>query len=112
MASFEANVEDFAPLIADQIVLMREGRVLRVLNEGISETVSDGETLEIEIKISSLFDNIRANGWNIVASIRLTSDVEITTFKLRVLFHEACKEFVEVLGDLFFAARASTGLGM
>jgi len=115
LTSLEANVEDCFPMHADQIVLSGEGGVLWVLDEGIGETISDGETLEVEIKgisVIDLLDNVRANGWNIVACIRLTGDVEIATFKLRVLFHEAFKETVEVLGDLFFAARASTGLGM
>jgi len=89
LASHEADFEDFIPFFADQIVLIREVGILWVLDERIGETISDCETLEGHVEVSSLFNNVRANGWDIVAGIGLTGDVEIAICKLRVLSYEA-----------------------
>ena len=59
-------------------------------------TVSDGNSLHIKL-CSRVLDNVVSNSRDIMAGIRLSSDIERSALELRVFHHELKQELVEVL---------------
>jgi len=59
-----------------------------------------------------MVDEVGGDGRDIVAGVRLTSDIKCTIFELWVLCQEAFEETVEVCGDLYFVAHLVALLGL
>ncbi len=77
---------------ANEVVLVSEVRVLRVLLVRVDPPVSNCNSLEVHSQISHVVDEVVGNGRNVVASVGFASDIEVSAFVLRVLLEEALKE--------------------
>ena len=88
----------------DQTIFISKGSIGGVLGERISEPISDGNALEVELDISSNLLEIVGDSRHIVASVRLSCDEEVTVDELGVLVEEATKEDGHVLSHFFFVA--------
>lgn len=70
--------------------------VVLVLDETICEAVADEDRLKIDVALL-VGQNLRGENWNVVASIRLPSDVEVLLSVLWELLEEQSQQRVDVL---------------
>lgn len=112
MADLVSTLEDLVPGIANEAILVGEISVSRVLHKRISQTVSDSQTLKVELQAFLLVQDIVTDGGNVMAGITLTSDVKISSIERRILLKEAIKEINHVSGNLIlgFELMALTGV--
>ena len=106
LAGLHAADHDIFPRFGDEAVLVGEGSVRGVLGEWVGETVADGHTLKVQVHIGGGEGEVVGNGGDVMAGVRLTSDVEVTASELGVLLNEATEHDGHILGDL------SLGLGI
>lgn len=96
LANFIGSPKEVITVLGDKIILQSELSVLRILVEWVSPTVSDSNSYEVE---SVLLKN-SSNSWNVVSSITLTSDENLSGFELRELSQETLNENQEVGSNL------------
>lgn len=70
--------------------------VVLVLDETIGEAVADEDRLKVDVALF-VGKNLRGEDWNVVASIRLSSDVEVLLSVLWELLKEQRQESIDVL---------------
>jgi len=88
--------------LSDELVLFGEVGIRWVLVIGVDESVTDGNTLKVELKLILMDENKAvSDGRDIVTSIALTGDVEVFSLELWVNFQEFDEELCHVLSDLF-----------
>lgn len=66
------------------------------------KTITDGETIELKVK-TALLNDVGRDGGDVVAGIRFTGDVEVSSLELGELVQELLKEKVEISGDFIFS---------
>jgi hypothetical protein len=100
LASFEATNEDVLPLFGDEIVLIGELGVCGVLLIRVGQTISNSDTLQVQLDIGGIESEVVRDGGDVVTGIGLTSDVKVASLELGVLDKEASEHVGHVLGDL------------
>ena len=84
--------------VGDQAVHGCKVRILRVLIERIDPAIADSKAAQVDPRVFFQLQSA-SNIGNIVASIALTSDVNLTAAVLGVLSREVVQEVVEILCD-------------
>jgi hypothetical protein len=85
------------------------GTVVSVLGKAVSETVTNEHTLEVDVALLMLQDLVGKDR-DVVASIRLSSNVEILLSILRELLEEEGEEGIDVLAGSNSVAHTSTAV--
>lgn len=83
----------------DELVLVGEGVVGRVLLVGRGPPVPDGEAHQVDARVLLFVQECR-NGRDVVSGIGLAGDEELSALEFRVFLKESLEEEQEVLGDL------------
>ena len=80
--------------IVDELVGVGERSVLSELDDWSDPSVSDGGSLHVDDLGSRglLLSDVSADGWDVVPTIRFTSEVEVEWLVLRVLLEESLDE--------------------
>ena len=71
--------------ITDQFIFVGEGVVGRILVVRISPSVTDSNGLQLNIWVV-LLDVVGCDSRDIVSGIALSSNIEVSSLKLRILF--------------------------
>ena len=85
--------------------------VVLVLDETIGETVADEDRLKIDVTLL-VGKNLRGENWDIVTSIRLSSNVEVLLSVLGELLEEERQERVDVLTGCDGVGDGGAGVGV
>ena len=100
-ASSESTLKDDSGSFADELVLKGEDIVLWILNQWVNETVTDGHTFEVDLQLILVLESeVMGNGWDVMSSVRFSSNVEIFILELWEFLKEAYHESGHGLGDL------------
>jgi hypothetical protein len=99
--------------VVNLVVVVEERSIRARLNQRIGPSVSDGETLQVNLRAASLvlLPDVVSNGRNVVAGIGLSSDVELSATELRELVKEVLEEDVHILGDLVLVGDVAVRVG-
>ena len=81
-----------------QIVVRGEFRIRHILVEGINPAISDSDACQVYPLIVHQLQ-FASDVWNIMASIALSSDVDVSALELGILDHEVVQKVVEVVPD-------------
>jgi hypothetical protein len=85
----------------NEVVFVGKGGVCGILVVNGDKTVTNTDTLEVQVKTTSS-DDVGGDSGNVMSSVRFTSDVEISALVLREFVNEFLKENIEISGDLSF----------
>jgi hypothetical protein len=91
-------------------VIVQEGSIRLGLDDGIHPTVSDGDTLQVDLNVAGglvHLPDIVGNGGDIVACIRLTSNEEGQVAVLGELVQKVLHEGVGILGNLLLVGNVT-----
>jgi len=102
VAELEASNQTLVELFIDEVVFQSVVSVLGVLPVDAHKTITDGDTVELEVK-TSLLNDIVGDGGDVVSGIRFTSDVEVSALELGERFKEFLKEKIEISSDFIFS---------
>jgi len=70
LAYFESCGKSFTFSCPNEFVFKRESSISWILPVGIYESVSNGDTLEVDLKIILMFEKeVVSNGWDVMSSI-------------------------------------------
>lgn len=83
----------------NEAVFIGESGVLGILVVNTDETVTNTDTLEVQVETSSSED-VGGDGGDVVSSVGFTGDVEISALVLREFNEEFLKEDIEISSDL------------
>ena len=101
LASLESSVQDGVLSLANETVLVSKACVGGILVVRVDEAIANSRSLEVELKVSGVLKlEVVRDGWDVVAGVGLSSDVEVLALELRVLLEEFDHELSHVLGDL------------
>lgn len=113
LATLQAYLQNLILSGSDELVLVRECLISWVLVVWVNESVSDGHTLEVHLKVTlGLEEEVVRDSWDIVTGIALSGDIEIFSLKLWVLLEESNEECRHVLGDLILVGNVMEWVGL
>jgi len=96
----ESSLKNFVLSCTNKLILISESIILWVLEIWIDKSVSDGHTLEVELELVLVLEKeVVRNGWDVMSSITLTSDIEVFSLKLWILLEESLHESGHVFSD-------------
>lgn len=98
VAKTEASDQLMIEVFIDKLVFIGKSGVLGILVINTDETVTDTDTLEVQVKTSSSED-VGGDSGDVVSSVGFTGDVEVSTLELREFFKELLEENVEMSSD-------------
>jgi len=94
--------------VVDEAIGIEIRSIAGSLHKRVSPAVSDGNTLQVN---STLGKNVGSNGWDVVSSIRLTSDVEWQASILGILVVEIGQEGEQIGSDLSLGSHVAVAVG-
>jgi hypothetical protein len=97
-ASFHVLVLSFV----DKTIFFGKFSILRVLEIWVNPSVSNSNTLETHWEIRCVVDQVVGNRGNVMASIGLTGNIELSSFKFRVLGNKSSNKAINTLSNLEF----------
>jgi len=98
VAETEASDQLMIEVFIDKLVFIGKSGVLGILVINTDETVTDTDTLEVQVKTSSSED-VGGDSGDVVSSVGFTGDVEVSALELREFFKELLEENVEMSSD-------------
>lgn len=110
LADLVSTLKDFVPVVTDETILMGEISVSRVLHERINKTVSNSQTLKVELQTFLLIKDIVTDSGNVMAGITLTSNVKISTIERGILLKETIEEINHVSSNFILVSDLMTSL--
>mmetsp|Transcript_28801 Transcript_28801/g.72474 ORF Transcript_28801/g.72474 Transcript_28801/m.72474 type:complete len:408 (-) Transcript_28801:195-1418(-) len=113
LASGYGRVEAIALTFGDETVGEGKVVVLTILDARVDKAIADGKPLEVDwlaLLVDIALVDAVGHGRDVVASIALTSDVEVKASVLRVSFEEGLQKLKHVLGHLSLRGDVLTGV--
>ena len=102
MAALESAPEDIVFSSIDQLIFKREGIVSWVLEIRVNKSITNRKSLEVKFEVLLVLElEVVGDGWDVVTSVRLASDIEVLTLKLWILLKEFDHKISHVFGDFF-----------
>ena len=88
--------------VSNKLIVMSKFSILGVLHIRVYPSISNCQPLKVDAKILTVLDEVGRYRWDVMPSIRLPCDVEVSAFELWVLFKPSINEIMHVCCDLRF----------
>lgn len=113
LASFESSSENILLDSTNELVLVSEGIVSWVLEIWVNKTISNSHTLEVGLQVVLVLESkVVRDSWDVMTSVRLTSDEEVFTLELWVKFQKLDQELGHVVTNLILVCNKMSWISM
>lgn len=102
LANLEGALQQIIGNSPHQVILLSKLGILGVLHVRVYPSIADGNSLQIHAIVGGIGQVVVSNRWNVVTSITLTCEIEVSTLELWILLKEPVNELLEVVSNLLF----------